>query len=374
MGCGASRQREETAAERVVFDMFPNDRARRAALRESEAVHVIFETFPNTKGNHWYFLQGMNDISVTSQARKPFADKKQTKVGTKQVCRMGHCCKKGLKPQSPNQDNFLVLQGGTDFGLYAVFDGHGPAGHDISNYIAKVTPKNLVHAQDFKSDPSEAIKQCFIATHTGIINQHVHKAFDSTLSGATATVAWLHKDLEGKKWMYIGHVGDSRCIVGGGSDWKQQKVVWSSQDHKCDLPAEKARIESKNGVVQQRREGEPHRVCMKGSEFPGLAMSRSLGDLWSSRIGVSHVPEVTAIEITSEHQVLVLCSDGVWEFLSNETVLAEIAKAPKEKLQSACDTIAQMAWQQWIEVEKKHVDDITVIAVAVGEFAKFDEN
>ena len=64
----------------------------------------------------------------------------------------------------------------------------------------------------------------------------------------------------------------------------------------------------------------------------------------------------------------------MWEFLSNETVLAEIAKTPKEKLQSACDTIAQMAWQQWIEVEKKLVDDITVIAVAVDDFAKFDEN
>ena len=43
---------------------------------------------------------------------------------------------------------------------------------------------------------------------------------------------------------------------------------------------------------------------------------------------------------------------------------------PKEKLQSACDTIAKMAWQQWIEVEKDVVDDITVIAVAVDEFAK----
>jgi serine/threonine protein phosphatase PrpC len=312
-----------------------------------EHMEEIFGMFPQ-EGGRKFSLQGMNDVSVMTE----FADKKENQVGDKAAYRVGHCCKKGLKPESPNQDDFLMVQCGGNFGLYAVFDGHGPVGHDVSNYITKVTPGNLVHAQDFKADPCEAIKQCFIATHKGIIKQHSLKVFDPTMSGATATLAWLHKDGEGRKWMYIGHVGDSRCIVGGGSSWKEQKVVWSSQDHKCDLPEEKARIESKNGVVRKRTGDIPHRVFMKGSQLPGLAMSRSLGDLLASKIGVSHVPEVTAIEITDEHQVLVICSDGVWEFLDNETVLAEISKAPKEKLQNACDTIAKMSWQQWIEVER----------------------
>ena len=124
--------------------------------------------------------------------------------------------------------------------------------------------------------------------------------------------------------MYIAHVGDSRAIIGGGSDWKSQRVVWASEDHKCDLPEEKKRIESKGGVV--RKDGIPFRVFIKGKNFPGLAMSRSLGDLVSQKVGVSHVPEVSKIEITSEHQVLIICSDGVWEFLDNKTVLKEIAK------------------------------------------------
>ena len=60
-------------------------------------VEEIFAMFPNTQGGRRYSLQGMNDISVMTE----FADKKEAQVGIEEVYRMGHCCKKGLKPESP---------------------------------------------------------------------------------------------------------------------------------------------------------------------------------------------------------------------------------------------------------------------------------
>ena len=59
------------------------------------------------------------------------------------------------------------------------------------------------------------------------------------------------------------------------------------------------------------------RVWLKTENLPGLAMSRSFGDSTAARVGVNAVPEVMMFELTVEDRVLVLASDGVWEFLEN---------------------------------------------------------
>ena len=59
------------------------------------------------------------------------------------------------------------------------------------------------------------------------------------------------------------------------------------------------------------------RVWLKTENLPGLAMSRSFGDSTAARVGVNAVPEVTMFELTVEDKVLILASDGVWEFLEN---------------------------------------------------------
>ena len=47
-------------------------------------------------------------------------------------------------------------------------------------------------------------------------------------------------------------------------------------------------------------------------------MSRSLGDQIAHTAGVSTEPEVMKFEVGPEHKFIVIASDGVWEFLSNE--------------------------------------------------------
>jgi hypothetical protein len=78
---------------------------------------------------------------------------------------------------------------------------------------------------------------------------------------------------------------------------------------------------------------------------------------------VSHVPDVKSVELADDHQVLLLASDGVWEFLSNEDVLKILTRFPRHEIQRASEEIATCAWQKWIEIERDVVDDITVICV-----------
>ena len=52
--------------------------------------------------------------------------------------------------------------------------------------------------------------------------------------------------------------------------------------------------------------------------MPGLAMSRSLGDKLAHSVGVSSLPEVRSHFIEMDDKYVVIGSDGVFEFLTNE--------------------------------------------------------
>jgi serine/threonine protein phosphatase PrpC len=60
------------------------------------------------------------------------------------------------------------------------------------------------------------------------------------------------------------------------------------------------------------------RVWLKHEDTPGLAMSRSFGDSMACRAGVHAVPEVQTFDLNSDDKIIVIASDGVWEFLENE--------------------------------------------------------
>ena len=57
-------------------------------------------------------------------------------------------------------------------------------------------------------------------------------------------------------------------------------------------------------------------------------MARSLGDHVCKRVGVISTPEVKSFDVTAEDAILVLASDGVWEFISNEEAISIVAKHP----------------------------------------------
>ena len=67
----------------------------------------------------------------------------------------------------------------------------------------------------------------------------------------------------------------------------------------------------------------PPRVWLGHMDVPGLAMSRSLCDGVAHTAGVSSEPEFNDYEFNlgREDIILVMASDGLWEFMSNQEVM-----------------------------------------------------
>ena len=65
----------------------------------------------------------------------------------------------------------------------------------------------------------------------------------------------------------------------------------------------------------------PPLIYEKGGRGPGLKHTRSLGeDIWQKSLGIIPDGEVMRREVREQDQFLILASDGLWEFLSNQSV------------------------------------------------------
>jgi len=109
--------------------------------------------------------------------------------------------------------------------------------------------------------------------------------------------------------------------------------------------------------------GDPPRVWLKDSDKPGTSFTRSLGDSIAETVGVFAEPEFFSKDITDNDQILVLASDGVFEFLSNQEVIDMCASAPTPS--DACDLIVTESYKKWLTYERR-TDDITVICIKIG--------
>lgn len=266
------------------------------------------------------------------------------------------CCKKGMKPEQPNQDDFVVVVENNNL-VFGVFDGHGSHGHHISNFVHEHIPRLLFQSPFWTFNPLAAYLEVFPKTHKDLLDLCALDStpFDCTLSGCTSTVITIRDST-----LYIAHVGDSRAVLGKRKG-NEFVAVDLTEDHKPELFGEKIRIEQSGGEVKRLEGDIPVRVFKKGKNYPGIAMSRAIGDLIAQTVGVSHVPDIKEVALEPEDEFLIACSDGVWEFITSQGALNEVAKHDNPKL--AAEALAKRAWDEWVKNEGDVVDDITVIVV-----------
>jgi len=110
-----------------------------------------------------------------------------------------------------------------------------------------------------------------------------------------------------------------------------------TQDHKPNLPNEKKRIMNSGGEVRKLEGDVPHRVFVRGRAFPGLAMSRSIGDFIANAVGVTCEPEISCHKIDINDEFICVSSDGVWEFLKSKTVAEMIHQRGPHKIKESCE-------------------------------------
>lgn len=80
---------------------------------------------------------------------------------------------------------------------------------------------------------------------------------------------------------------------------------------KGDVRQSSNSLAAKNGVTHNG----VYRVWLKDKDYPGLAMSRSIGDKLAHTVGVIPDPDVTIYKMNKEdyHYFIIQASDGVWD-------------------------------------------------------------
>ena len=270
-----------------------------------------------------------------------------------------------------NQDSFLVLQNEynlKDFNVFSVMDGHGVNGHLVSRFTTKyftnffkknkkMNASNSSEDQLFyrlKKNDYDVLKRVF--RHA---ERDLEKGgdIDANFSGTTCVMVFQVGDR-----IICANVGDSRAIIVKGD-----KAIPLSIDQKPDDPEESKRIKENGGEISQYEEdGEksgPFRVWKKGEAYPGIAMSRSIGDFIASKLGVIPEPKFLEEKIDKDTKFIVVASDGVWEFLDNDTVKNMVMPYyDKKDPIGACKELIKKSTEFWNQ-EDIVVDDITCIVV-----------
>ena len=285
------------------------------------------------------------------------------------------------RKEKTDQDTPLIsisLSGIDGFNIFGVLDGHGNDGHFVSRFfkdyfINKMNSyvQNLLYSNPYitaediyislKSNGYDYITNLFINADNEIKMQN---SFDYYLSGTTCNLVFQFNN-----HLLDFNVGDSRSIlVEDSGDLITQIVHPLSIDHKPDLPEELQRIQESGGTVQKLRDFNgnelgPLRVFKIGCPYPGLAMSRSLGDLQAKECGVISNPQIFEYEVNSNTKYFVVCSDGVWEFLTNENVKDIGTNFYKNNdVAGFCKELVNTSANIWEQFESLR-DDITAVAV-----------
>ncbi|GMP90886.1 hypothetical protein CsSME_00041821 [Camellia sinensis var. sinensis] len=164
----------------------------------------------------------------------------------------------------------------------------------------------------------EILQKALLRTIHDIDTKFSLEAFNNRyISGSTATIVLL---VDGQ--ILVASVGDSKALLCSekiksalGDEGASITVLDAEEltrDHHPDRDDERARIEAAGGFV--RLWGVPR---VNGI----LAVSRSIGDVYLKRYGVSPVPEVIGWRhLTANDCYLVVASDGIFESLKPQKV------------------------------------------------------
>jgi len=271
-----------------------------------------------------------------------------------------------------NQDSFFIART-PDFSIYCVLDGHGLDGHLISEYAKEVLLRVLIKDPELhQEDKREALLiKCFRQTQAMIDKAAEEGLFCAELAGATVSLV-LHD--HPRNSLLIANVGDSSIALCKKKPDGTYSGEFVTVDHTPEIKEEADYI-AENGALFMKDANGKFRIFAKGRKhngmfFPGMNMSRALGDcLGHEFCGIRAIPTVREVKLEDDHHLLLLCSDGVWEFLdvqqACDAVLAE------ENFQVGAEKLAKLSYDQWMEKEKGTVsDDITVVAIKLEKKLK----
>jgi len=272
----------------------------------------------------------------------------------------------GKDPQNSlkkNQDNILI-NSNENFNVFGIFDGHGEFGHIISKHISEYLNNyflnNKYNKKFFIDNNFQNIYKLYQSLENSLKNFSENKTI---LSGTAITLLIIFDDYS----LISTNLGDCKGILINNNKNENNNIIIKelTVEHNFSIQEEKERIFKFGGEIKRiKNKMGPLRVYNKDSNLPGLVLSRSLGDFMAKKIGVSNIPFIHYIEnIKKEGIGIVIASDGIWEYTSNEKVKNIIIKNKEEKnCEDACNEIKDYAIKMW-KLNGNIIDDISIIVI-----------
>ena len=266
-----------------------------------------------------------------------------------------------IKPNQDSNLSLLNIYNLNNYSVFGVFDGHGINGHLVSkftknyfkNFFENISNNNINENIIYKElKKEEIIKKKIRLIEDCLLEQN----YSIQYSGTTCVIV-IH--IEDKIICY--NIGDSRAVYIN----KDFKCIEITKDHKPEIPKEKIRIEENGGIVKRDflKQG-IYRVWSKNGNYPGLAMSRSIGDYVSKGLGVIDEPDIYEINLIEKNvYAVILGSDGLWDILN----YYQIEKIVKEYIIKndciGCTNALIEESKKIYDIKNITRDDITIITI-----------
>lgn len=340
--CNILEDTSETAIDKVwtpsCWHIFPQMPA-----RNKESAHAV---------RRWQVLpKGANGASLLNR------------FGTAAVNTKG--CK-GWGDRSIGQDccSISILPSG--WSVFCLFDGHGDSGHWPAQRAARTLPYFLQASSSCSTMLKQgkikaAVLHAFEKVQMDLVKQSLQEDIPLQVCGCTAVCVLQHPDYD-KVW--VANCGDSKAVmlVPG-----EPGVVAETTEHKPSVDSERERVERlglelqttihEDGFVEER-------LFVAGEDFPGLCMTRSLGDLCVKHHGITAEPEIVTWKIRETESYMLVASDGVWDFLSCDEVSDIVLRClATGTLEEATLKLLAAAKEKWSEYDEWYCDDITLILI-----------
>lgn len=313
-----------------------------------------------------------------------------------------------IRAAKENQDCLVALVpwGPTSaFNLFAALDGHGRNGHQCAIFIAQrvITYLERTLLRETRNPDKDLIAR---ALHKAILYaerklESPNMKIDFQLSGSTGVFTLIHGST-----LFCANVGDSRAVIGRevesrvahgrrsqagglgpdgvGKPLKKKTVgigngarpvryapIAVSIDQKPSRPDEKVRLLAAGARVDawEGIDVGEERVWLPKTRIPGLAVSRSFGDVIVKEYGVCCVPEVYQLELCEDDRFMVLASDGVFEFMSSAEVIEVVGRMRDvATAQEAAQELVRISTERWID-DDSVIDDISCVVVFMNVIA-----
>lgn len=152
----------------------------------------------------------------------------------------------------------------------------------------------------------------------------------------------------------------------------EMKVKRMTTEHNLFDPEERKRVEcsdcysmtleEKEGISEAVDQlGPPHIWHLDPNKSPGIAFTRSIGDTIAHELGVISHPDVFNYKLNEQgHQIIIICSDGVTEWLDEKTCIKIVSKYTETN--TAAEALIKEARRLWLQ-HTDYVDDISAIII-----------